>query len=144
MIFLYGLSTIPSSSNAVAYVHYYHSFVHVEYRSITVYCTCKCIHVPHLILLCSFDTCETRRDYFYMCPVCDGKCDFWYLGDTCNFAHVSFTMESERGVVKLHIPMHTQLYMYLYLCIYVQYSSVLLLKLRSSKNASSCSHIPLE
>jgi hypothetical protein len=54
VIFLYGLSTIPSSRNAVAY-----------------------------------DTCETARTFFYMCPVCDEKCDFWYLGDTCNFSHVN-------------------------------------------------------
>jgi hypothetical protein len=54
VILLYGLSTIPSSRNAVAY-----------------------------------DTCETARSFFYMCPVCDGQCDFWYLGDTCNFAHVN-------------------------------------------------------
>ncbi|CAI8002180.1 Anoctamin-7 [Geodia barretti] len=54
VVFFYGLSTIPSSRNAVAY-----------------------------------DTCETARSFFYMCPVCDEKCDFWYLGDTCNFSHVN-------------------------------------------------------
>lgn len=37
----------------------------------------------------AYDTCETARSQFYMCPVCDEKCDFWYLGDTCNFAHVN-------------------------------------------------------
>lgn len=45
-----------------------------------------------------------------MCPVCDGKCDFWYLGDTCNFAHVSFTMESERGVEAIHSNAHSTLH----------------------------------
>lgn len=104
VIFLYGLSTIPSSSNAVAY-----------------------------------DTCETRRDYFYMCPVCDEKCDFWYLGDTCNFAHVSFSMESERGIVELHIPMCTQLYMYIPLPVYmyVQCSFVFCLSCTALKMLSS-------
>ena len=33
-----------------------------------------------------------------MCPICDTKCDFWYLGHTCNFAHVSFS------IPKLHPP----------------------------------------
>ena len=39
---------------------------------------------------CSEDICrdETRR-WYYMCPVCDTRCDFWYLVDTCGFAHVS-------------------------------------------------------
>ena len=38
----------------------------------------------------STDICEemNRTDY-YMCPLCDTRCDFWYLTDTCGFARVS-------------------------------------------------------
>lgn len=35
-------------------------------------------------------TCDNRNQYtFYMCPRCDRRCDFWFLGDSCAFAYVS-------------------------------------------------------
>ena len=29
-----------------------------------------------------------------MCPLCDERCDFWYLRDTCNAAHVQFLFDN--------------------------------------------------
>ena len=29
-----------------------------------------------------------------MCPLCDERCDFWYLFDTCNAAHVQFLFDN--------------------------------------------------
>lgn len=29
-----------------------------------------------------------------MCPLCDEKCDFWYLRDTCNAARAFFLFDN--------------------------------------------------
>ena len=31
---------------------------------------------------------------FYMCPICDVRCDFWYLQDECNAARASLLFDN--------------------------------------------------
>ena len=42
----------------------------------------------------SDDICNTPRERFFMCPLCDERCDFWYYKDTCNAAHVLFLFDN--------------------------------------------------
>ena len=42
----------------------------------------------------SDDICNTPREHFFMCPLCDERCDFWYLRDTCNAAHAFFLFDN--------------------------------------------------
>lgn len=77
IIFFYGMSTVTTNRNPIA-----------------------------------ADTCETNRSgyvfnettgevigpttdpTFYMCPICDVRCDFWYLQDECNAARASLLFDN--------------------------------------------------
>jgi hypothetical protein len=38
----------------------------------------------------SFEICSVAlREFFYMCPLCDDTCDFWYYSTSCGFARIS-------------------------------------------------------
>ena len=42
----------------------------------------------------SDDICNTPREHFFMCPLCDERCDFWYYRDTCNAARALFLFDN--------------------------------------------------
>ena len=49
------------------------------------------------ILFYSFsnDICsDTLRDTFYMCPLCDETCDFWYYRTACGFSRVALLFDN--------------------------------------------------
>jgi len=52
-----------------------------------------CSHKPPL-LLHSDDICNTPREDFFMCPLCDERCDFWYYTDTCTAARALFLFDN--------------------------------------------------
>ena len=47
-----------------------------------------------ILHFCSDDICNTPREGFFMCPLCDERCDFWYLRDTCNAARALFLFDN--------------------------------------------------
>ena len=43
----------------------------------------------------SHDICNnTLRTTFYMCPLCDETCDFWYYRTACGFASVALLFDN--------------------------------------------------
>ena len=47
-----------------------------------------------IYFVCSDDICNSPREHFYMCPLCDERCDFWYYHDTCTAAHMLFLFDN--------------------------------------------------
>ncbi|KAL5475674.1 hypothetical protein EMCRGX_G025519 [Ephydatia muelleri] len=44
------------------------------------------------------EICQTNRTTFYMCPLCDEKCDFWYLKESCPFSYAAYLFDNEATV----------------------------------------------
>ncbi|XP_065912183.1 anoctamin-7-like [Dysidea avara] len=40
------------------------------------------------------DICNSPREEFFMCPLCDERCDFWYYRDTCSAAGALFLFDN--------------------------------------------------
>ena len=63
-------------------------------NTLLLFITLDTMYLIYSFSFYSDDICNTPREDFFMCPLCDERCDFWYYRDTCNAAHVLFLFDN--------------------------------------------------